>query len=257
MLGALAGDYIGSPYEVRPIKTTRFPLFRDDSRFTDDSILTIAQAECLLTGADWAHTLRRYYGSYPNAGYGGRFILWARSSNRGPYGSWGNGSAMRVSPVGWAFSTLEEVLQAAEQSAAVTHNHPEGIRGAQATAAALFLARHEHNREEIRDYVRAQFGYPLERSLDEIRPGYRFDGSCRGTVPVALQAVFESTDFEHAIRLAVSVGGDSDTLACIAGGIAEALYGGVPTHIAEHLCRELDPDLAAVTRQFRERFLGL
>lgn len=254
MLGALAGDYIGSPYEVRPIKTTIFPLFRDDSRHTDDSVLTVAQADCLLTGADWAETLKKYYGSYPGVGYGWKFILWARRDRPEGYGSWGNGSAMRVSPVGWAFETLEEVLREAERSAAATHNHPEGILGAQATAAAIFLARRGSSREEIRDYVRATIGYPLELALDEIRPNYRFDPSCRGTVPVAIQAAFESTDFEHAIRLAVSVGGDSDTLACITGGVAEALYGGVPTPIAERVFQALDPPLADVTRQFRERF---
>jgi ADP-ribosylglycohydrolase len=254
MLGALAGDFIGSPYEVRPIKTTEFPLFRDDCCFTDDSVLTVAQAECLLTGADWAETLRRYFNSYRNAGYGWMFILWARSQDREAYGSWGNGSAMRVSPVGWAFATLAEVLEGAEQSAAVTHNHPEGIKGAQATAAAIFLARTGADREEIRAYVRSTFGYPLDRSLDEIRPEYRFDASCQGTVPVALQAVFESENFEHAIRLAVSMGGDSDTLACITGGVAEALYGGVPPSISEHIFQALDAPLAKVTRQFRERF---
>jgi ADP-ribosylglycohydrolase len=254
MLGALAGDYIGSPYEVRAIKTTEFPLFRSDCRFTDDSVLTVAQADCLLSGADWIDTLKEYYADYPGAGYGGKFMMWARSNRREGYGSWGNGSAMRVSPVGWAFETLDEVLQEAERSAAATHNHAEGILGAQATAAAIFLARNGASREEIRASIRSTFGYPLQLSLEEIRPTYRFDVSCRGTVPVALQAVFESESFEHAIRLAISVGGDSDTLACIAGGVAEALYGGVPSPISDQIFKQLKPPLAEVTRRFRERF---
>lgn len=255
MLGAIAGDVIGSPYEFQNVKSTQFRLFGRGAQCTDDSVLTVATADVLLNDLDYSIAYETYFRLYPNAGYGGRFVQWAGRGERRPYNSWGNGSAMRVSPVGWARQTLKDVLDEAQRSAEVTHDHPEGIRGAQAIAAAVFLARTEHSRERIREFIVDGCGYSLDFTLDEIRPTYSFDVSCQGTVPVAVQAFLESTDFENAVRLAISVGGDSDTIACITGGIAHAFYGGVPQHIAQPLFDlYLKPDLADVTRAFCKRF---
>lgn len=236
MLGAIFGDITGSIYEFNNIKTTDFELYHPSMTFTDDSILTIAVADWLLGGELSKEALvvklkeyvLRY--PYPMGGYGARFNSWANSQRSEPYNSWGNGSAMRVAAVGWVFDTLEETEEVAKRSAEITHNHPEGIKGAQATAAAIFLARKGASKEQIKAYVEEYFGYDLSRTCETIRPGYQFNESCRETVPEAIIAFLDSTDFESAIRLAVSLGGDSDTLACITGGIAEAFYGmnGVP-----------------------------
>jgi ADP-ribosylglycohydrolase len=254
MLGAIAGDIIGSIYEGRPIKRTDFPLFGKHCHPTDDTVLTVALADSILNGRDYVRCLKEYFARYPHAGYGGSFARWAMSVSASPYNSWGNGSAMRVSPVGFAYDTLEEVLVQAERSAAVTHNHPEGIKGAQATAAAVFLARTGKSKEEIKQYVEQTFQYDLSQRLDDIRPTYAFDVSCQGTVPPALTAFLESTDFEDAIRKAISLGGDSDTLACITGGIAHAHYRGVPANIAAQVFARLDGHLTRITRDFGERF---
>lgn len=256
MLGAIAGDIIGSIYEWNNIKTTEFPLFGEGCRFTDDSVLTVAVADCLLHGAVYADKFKEYYAYYPNAGYGGMFHRWAGSDDMGPYMSWGNGSAMRVSPVGYAFDTLDEVLAEAKRSAAVTHDHPEGIKGAQATASAILLSRSGKTREEIKEYVESEFGYNLGEPLDQIRSYYRFDVSCQGSVPQAITAFLESDGFEDAIRLAISIGGDSDTIACITGGIAQAFYGGVPEDIAEKTLGLLDGRLRPVVVEFMERYCG-
>jgi ADP-ribosylglycohydrolase len=255
MFGAIAGDVIGSVYEWHNTKSTRFPLFGPGTRFTDDTVLTVAVADSILTDTPYVENLKQYYHLYPNAGYGGRFGMWARSRSSEPYNSWGNGSAMRVSPVGFAFDTVEEVLREAKASAEVTHNHPEGIKGAQATAAAVFLARTGSAKEEIRDYVRETFGYPLDTPLDVIRPGYVFDVSCQGSVPVAITAFLESEGWEDAVRKAISVGGDSDTLACITGGIAQAFYGGVPAEIGKRVLEQyLEEPLLSVILQFGETY---
>ena len=254
MLGAIAGDIIGSRFEHAAFKSTHFRLFHPDCRFTDDTVLTVALADSLLHGVPYVELLKRYYRAYPNAGYGGSFRQWARSERSEPYNSWGNGSAMRVSPVGFAFETLEEVLEGAERSAEVTHDHPEGILGAQAIAAAIFLARTGQTKEQIQGYVEAALGYDLSRSLDEIRPRYCFEVSCRHSVPQAIRAFLESDGYEHAVRLAISLGGDSDTLACMAGGIAQAFYGGVPGEIGQRAFERLDDHLAGVTRKFAETF---
>lgn len=254
MLGAIAGDIIGSVYEASPIKTRAFPLFQSGSRFTDDTVLTVAIADAILSGRPYAQAVRDFGRRYPDAGYGGSFRRWLHIDDAGPYGSWGNGSAMRVSPVGFAFQTEDAVLEHARRSAAITHNHPEGIRGAQATALAVFLARTGHGKPAIRDRLVREFGYDLERSIDEIRPGYGFDVSCQGSVPEAIIAFLDSESLEDAIRNAVSLGGDSDTMACIAGGIAEAFHGGVADHIREPVEALLPEDLARVTRSFRARF---
>lgn len=254
MLGAIAGDIIGSIYEHSPIKTRDFPLFDPRCRFTDDSVLTIAVAGSILGGTGYRENLRELGRRYPDAGYGGTFRRWLFADDPRPYHSWGNGSAMRVSPVGFAFDTPEKVLEEARRSAAVTHDHPEGIKGAQATALAVFLARTGHGREEIRREIAARFGYDLERSLDAIRPGYGFDVSCQGTVPEAIIAFLESGSYEDTVRNAISLGGDSDTLACIAGGIAEAFYGGIPADIRKRALAALPGDLRSITERFCARF---
>jgi ADP-ribosylglycohydrolase len=254
MLGSIAGDIIGSVYEHRPIKTTNFSLFHPRCRFTDDTVLTVALADSLLHGTRFVDLLKQYYRAYPNAGYGGSFHQWAQSERSDAYGSWGNGLAMRASPVGFAFGTLEEVLDRAKQSAEVTHDHPEGIKGAQAVASAVFLARTGKTKEEIKHYAETTFGYHLDTPLDVIRPKYEFHVSCQKSVPQAIRAFLESDDFEDAGRKAISLGGDSDTLACMAGGIAQAFYGGVPEVIRLRVYGILDDDLADVARKFTEEF---
>ncbi|HQT95324.1 MAG TPA: ADP-ribosylglycohydrolase family protein [Thermoanaerobaculaceae bacterium] len=254
MLGAIAGDVVGSPYEFEPIKTTEFPLFGPGSAFTDDTVLTCAVAEVLLGGGDYAAAFRRWGRRYPDVSWGGRFRQWLSEDRAGPYGSFGNGSAMRVGPVGWARDTIEEVLAEAERSARPTHDHAEGIKGAQATALAVFLARTGVGKEAIREEIAGRFAYDLGRSVDAVRPSYRFDGTCQRTVPEALLAFFDSTGFEHAVRLAVSLGGDSDTLACIAGSVAEAFYGGVPTAIAEETLARLTAEMLGVLERFDAAF---
>lgn len=254
MLGAIAGDIIGSVYEGRSIKTTEFPLFHKDCRFTDDSVLTVAVADSILTGVGYGEKLKEYFRRYPFAGYGGTFQVWAASHDTRPYNSWGNGSAMRVSPVGFAFESLEDVLDQAKRSAEVTHNHPEGIKGAQATAAAVFLARTDWDKREIKDFIEERFKYDLSEPLDSIRTWYGFDISCEGSVPQAIRAFLESNDYEDAVRKAISIGGDSDTIACITGGIAHAFYKGVPQTIVEKVSQILDNRLWSVVSAFCERY---
>jgi ADP-ribosylglycohydrolase len=256
MLGAIAGDMIGSIYEFENIKTKDFPLFSNSSGFTDDSILTVAVAETLLTNTDYTERLKEYARRYPHplGGYGERFSVWAISDQTEPYNSWGNGSAMRVSPVGFAFNDLDTVLAEAKRSAEVTHNHPEGIKGAQATAAAIFLGRTGSSKDAIKSYLQTTFGYDLERTLAEIRPYYQFDVSCQGSVPEAMIAFLESTDYEDAVRNAVSIGGDSDTIACITGGIAHAFYGKVPDAIAQEVFARFDELLTKVTNHFMSKY---
>lgn len=250
MFGAIAGDIIGSVYEWRNVKSTDFALFTADSTFTDDTVLTVAVADCLLNKKDYAITLKAYGRRFPHAGYGGAFRKWLLSDSLLPYNSFGNGSAMRVSPVGFFLNTLEKVLEEAGRSAAVTHNHPEGIKGAQATAAAIFLARQGKSKKDIKEYITECFGYSLEQSLDEIRPHYSFNATCQGSVPQAVRAFLESTDYEDAIRKAISIGGDSDTIACIAGGIAQAYYKDMPPLIIKKTKELLAPELLEVVKQF-------
>jgi ADP-ribosylglycohydrolase len=258
MLGAIAGDMIGSVYEFENVKTKDFPLFRPDSCFTDDTVLTVAVAEAILQGSAYQEALKRYFRRYPypKGSYGARFFDWATRDASQPYNSWGNGSAMRVSPVGFAFDDLETVLTEAQRTAEVTHNHPEGIKGAQATAAAIFLGRTGHSKTDIKIYIEQTFGYDLNRTLDAIRPSYEFNESCQETVPEAIIAFLASTDFEDAIRNAVSLGGDSDTLTCITGGIAQAFYGGVPDAIARATLTRLPEDLRTVTETFTQRHVS-
>ena len=250
MLGAIAGDVIGSVYEARPVKSTDFELFPPGARYTDDTVLTVATAEALLGDGDYAGAYRRYGRAFPDAGYGGSFLRWLFSADAGPYNSWGNGAAMRVSPVGFALDSVEDVVAEAARSAAVTHNHPQGIKGAQATALAVFLARCGADRAHIRSELQDRFGYDLTSSLMTIRPGYRFDISCQGSVPESIIAFLESTDYERAVRNAISLGGDADTMACIAGSIAQAFYGAVPEPIAGEVRARLPDVLLQVLDRF-------
>lgn len=253
MLGSIAGDIIGSVHEATATKFKKFPLFVPESRFTDDTVLTVAVADWLLEGGELRDVLQRWFFRYPNAGYGGSFISWAVQQKRDPYNSWGNGSAMRASPVAWAFNDLDTVLAKAKESAEVTHNHPHGIAGAQATAAAIFLARTGHDKPAIKGYIETNFRYELSRTLREIRAGYLFDVSCQGSVPESIIAFLESTGYDDAVRNAISLGGDADTMACIAGGIAEAFYGGVPLEIEAEALARLDGRLRKVVDAFRNR----
>lgn len=254
VLGAIAGDIIGSVHEGCGTKTKDFPLFVEDSRFTDDTVLTVAVAERLLRGGSYIDLFHDYFAAYPQAGYGSSFIRWAGYRRREPYNSWGNGSAMRVSPIGIACDTLGEVLTQSRESAEVTHSHPDGVRGAQATAAAVFLARSGCAKTEIKAYIEREFQYDLSEPLDAVRERYSFDVSCQGSVPQSIIAFLEADGFEDAIRNAISLGGDADTMACIAGGIAEAFFGGVPDGIAARALAALDERLRDVVDDFRKRF---
>ncbi len=254
MLGAIAGDIIGSSYEFFGNKNLDFELFLPCSIFTDDTVLTVAVADCILNEKDYALTLKHYGLKYPNSGYGVRFFDWLWRKDNAPYNSFGNGSAMRVSPVGFAFSTLDKVLFEAKRSAEVTHNHPEGIKGAQSTAAAIFLARQGQSKQYIKEYIENKFNYDLTRKLDDIRPNYQFDETCQGSVPEAIIAFLESNDYEDAIRKAISLGGDTDTQACIAGGIAQAFYKSIPKTIVEKVYEILDPEQLQIVQEFNVRY---
>ena len=272
MLGAIIGDIVGSIYEFDNTNRMDFPFFSERSTYTDDSIMTVAVAEWLLSDNTHSHdTLEeimvRYAHEYsfPMGGYGGAFSQWLfrpeglvdymtgkLANGRCPYNSWGNGSAMRASAVGWKFSTLEETERVAELSASITHDHPEGIKGAQATAAAIFLARIGKSKDEIKEYIETRFGYDLGTHTDEIRKVYGWESSCQGTVPPAIRAFLDSTDFESAVRIAVSLGGDSDTLACITGGIAEAYYKFIPDEILKEAIKRLPAAFLKVLNVLRE-----
>ena len=255
MMGTIVGDIVGSVYEWHNIKTKDFPLFREDCFFTDDTVMTIAVAEALMNGGEregFINAMKKYGRKYPDAGYGDRFGAWLFSDSRESYHSWGNGSAMRTAAVGWNFDTLEETREMATLVAGVTHDHPEGMKGAESVAAAIFLARTGHDKAEIKAYIECEFAYDLSRTLEKIRPGYRFNESCQGTVPQAITAFLESSDFEDAIRNAVSLGGDSDTLAAITGSIAEGAYG-VPEEIKSRALAYLDESLLEVVNRWERK----
>jgi len=254
ILGATAGDIIGSAYEWNNVKKTDFKLFSYKSKFTDDSVLTFATMDALLFNKNYTEAYQSYGKEYPHRGYGGHFQSWIYHENPEPYNSWGNGSAMRASPIGWYCNSIEEVMNEANKSAIVTHNHPEGIKGAQATAAAVFMARTGKTKEEIKDFIKEKFHYNLDRKLDDIRPTYRFDVSCQGSVPEAIIAFLESTDYENAIRLAISIGGDSDTIACITGGIAEAYYKIIPDHIIDNVLYILPKEIIKLIEVFSVKY---
>jgi ADP-ribosylglycohydrolase len=260
MYGAILGDIIGSPYEFdMGNKTKDFPLFSDKSYFTDDTVMTIAVAKAFIGAPDdenlirqrLVHSMQKWGHRYPGAGYGIRFNCWLNSENPQPYNSWGNGSAMRVAPVAWLYHHLDAVRRMARISAEVTHNHPEGIKGSEATAASIFLARTGHSKPEIKSYIEKEFHYCLNRTCDEIRPTYYHVESCQETVPEAITAFLEGNSFEDVIRTAVSLGGDCDTLTCIAGSIAEGFYG-VPETLKVECRNRLDPALLNVLDHFTE-----
>ncbi len=265
MFGAILGDMIGAPYEFdQGDKTKDFPLFSEDSLFTDDSVMTVAVAEALLDtlgGTDdelraaMIKSMQKWGRRYPTAGYGARFIGWIHTDDPHPYNSCGNGSAMRVSAAGWLGNTLEEARHLARLSAEVTHNHPEGIKGAEATASAIYLARTGKSKAEIKDYIVNEFGYDLSRTCDEIRPTYHHVETCQITVPEAITAFLEGENFEDVVRTAVSLGGDCDTLACIAGSIAEAFYG-IPKELIEAARDGLTDDMLEVERRLYKAIAG-
>jgi ADP-ribosylglycohydrolase len=254
MIGAIAGDIIGSVFEQHPIKTTDFQLFSSHSCFTDDTVLTVAVADSILSNIDYAVSLKTFGRKYPYAGYGLSFFHWLQSEENTPYNSWGNGAAMRVSPVGFAYNSIDSVLIEAKKSAAVTHNHPEGIRGAQAIALAVYLARTDHTKSEIKTEISDRFHYDLSRSIDNIRPDYRFDISCQGTVPEAITAFLESENWEDAVRKAISLGGDSDTIGCITGAISQGFYKSIPRKIVASVKKRLPADFLTIIQEFNRRF---
>ena len=258
IIGAIAGDIIGSTREFNPIKTKDFDLFQRRSKFTDDSIMTLAVSNWLIKDRSsrkvLVHELKYFARKYPNGGYGRMFKNWVNTPDPNPYGSWGNGSAMRVSPAAWVGDTLEEVQELARLSSIVTHDHPEGVKGALATADAVYLARIGSSKEEIKDHVEIRYNYDLDRALDEIRPGYKFDVSCQGCVPESIICFLEADDYEDTIRNAISLGGDADTMAAIAGAIAGA-YWEVPRDIHYKSIHRLDYDLLNVLIEFEDKFL--
>lgn len=260
MVGAVVGDIIGSYYEFRPYKGEDFPLFSEKSRFTDDTVMTLAVGLGIMQGChnekesreEIINNMHELGRAYFKAGYGMRFVGWLQRRSRTPYNSFGNGSAMRVSSVAFVYQTLNEVEKFAKISAEVTHNHPEGIKGAQATAAAIFMARQKKSKEEIKDYIQSQYGYDLSRTIAEIRPAYRFNETCQGSVPEAIICFLESSSFEDAVRKAVSLGGDSDTQAAIAGSIAEAYYQDVPEDILKIALAKLDTPLFIILQSWQK-----
>jgi ADP-ribosylglycohydrolase len=255
MLGAIAGDIAGSSHEHRRVEGRDFPLFTPASRFTDDSVLTVATAHAILTDGEYATAYHAFGNRHPHAGYGGAFRKWLHSPTREPYNSWGNGSAMRVSPVGWAFDTERDVMREAERSASVTHNHPHGVAGAQSVALGIFLARQGASKDDLRRELGGRFGYDLARTVENIRPSYSFDVSCQGSVPEAIVAFLEAADVEHAIRNAIWLGGDADTQAAIAGSLAEAWHGGLPPTMRDEAVARLSDDLREVTDRFAARYM--
>ena len=262
MIGAIIGDIVGSRYEfdMSP-KTKEFPLFSRECMFTDDTVMTVAVADALLgldRNADEKATkdalilsLKKWGRRFPNAGYGSTFYAWMRSEISEPYNSWGNGSAMRVSSAGWLYDTLDRTREVARWTAEITHNHPEGIKGAECVAAVIFLARNGTDKASIKEYVINNFGYDLSKTCDEIRPDYHFDVSCQGTVPVAITAFLEGKDFEDVLRTAVSLGGDCDTLTDIACAMAEGCYE-IPEHIEQEAVKRLHKAMVMVIDSFRK-----
>jgi len=255
MIGAIIGDIVGSVYEQQNVKTKDFPLFPDESKFTDDTVMTLAVADAILHGRRFDDNFRRFFEWYPKAGYGHMFRAWALDPSMEPYNSFGNGSGMRAAPIGWAYDDEDIVYTMAGESAAVTHNHPDGIKGARAIALGTFLARTGEFKDEILRIVQAHTEYDLDFTLDEIRDEYFFDATCPGSVPHALVAFREGEDFEDVLRGAVSIGGDSDTIACMACAIAGAFYK-IPPDIERQARSYLDQRLAGILDLFEARFMA-
>lgn len=254
MVGAIIGDIIGSRFEKNNLKSKDFELFTKDSRFTDDTVLTVAIADCILNSKLYESEVKAYGRSFPLAGYGGNFRKWLAGILQGPYNSWGNGSAMRVSPVGFAYDDEKTVLEEAKKSAAITHNHEEGIKGAQAMAMAILLARKGKSKNEIKEYVEKKFRYDLSRTIADIRPTYKFDISCQGSVPEAIIAFLESENFEDAIRTAISIGGDSDTIASMSGALAEAYYKTIPEELVNEMNERIPDRFKFIVEEFSEKY---
>lgn len=262
MYGAVLGDIIGSVYELRNVKTEQFLLFPVGSIFTDDTVLSVAVAEKILrektmsigSKEGYAFWYKQYYRRYPNAGYGQMFLNWALEKEFLVQRSFGNGAAMRVSAIGFAYDSMEKVLKEVKSSCYYTHHHREALYGAQAVAAAVFMAREGCRKEEIRDYIRKKFHYPLKDSLKEIRERYVFDSRASYSVPPALEAFLESDSYEDAVRKAISIGGDSDTIACMTGGIAQAFYKKIPEEIFLRGMGYLDSGLRKVLKEFEEAY---
>ncbi len=250
MFGAITGDIIGSPFKYLGFKGMDFSLFSEKSGITDDTVLIVAVADALLHDLDFAQTLKSYGRRFPNAGYGGSFHKWMFSDSLEPNMSWGTGCATRTSPIGFFYNEAPPVLQAARKCASATHNHSEGIKGSQAVSYGIYLARQGSSKAHIREEIYRWFGYNLNCALDNLRPAYRFDISCQGTVPPAFIAFFESTDYESAVRNAVSLGGDADTLACIAGALAEAFYKEIPAEIIKETRSRLPQDFLDIIDEF-------
>ena len=253
MIGAIFGDIIGSIYEVNNLRTTEFPLFKSDSHVSDDSVLTIAVADVLLNDKEYFDCYRHWGRLFPNAGYGKFFKEWLYKESAETGKSFGNGAAMRVSPVAWFHNRLEDVLAEAEKSATPTHGHPDAIAGAKAIASSIFLARTGSTKDEIRDYVRSTFDYDLSRSLDWLRVNNKFDSTAAGSVPEAIAVFLASSSYEDTIRNAVSIGGDTDTIACMSGGIAEAFYKGIPNSIREEGLKKLPIEFLDIVEKFRKK----
>lgn len=250
ILGAICGDIIGSTYEFHPTKSPDFPMLPPGSDFTDDTVMTCAVAEWLMTGEDLVKTLQKWGQLHADKGYGPLFLKWIWSDNPKPYNSYGNGAAMRVRAVGWYAQTLDECIELARQTAIVSHNHPEGIKGAQAVAMAVFMARAGSHKNQIKRIIAGKFDYDLARSVENIRQIYTFDASCQGSVPEAIICFLESENYESAVRLAVSLGGDADTMACITGAIAGAYYREIPDDIVNHCLSLLSPDIPDIVSEF-------
>lgn len=256
IIGAIAGDIIGSIYEFNNTKDINFELFPARSKFTDDTVLSIAIADCIINDKDFAETVWNYGRKYRGRGYGGKFKQWLKNENPQPYGSYGNGSAMRVSAIGFAYKNIETVLEKAKETAEITHNHKEGVKGAQAIASAIFLAKNNKTKQEIRKFITEKFEYNLDFTIDSIRPFYKFDVTCKGSVPQAINAFLESNDYENAIRLAISIGGDSDTIACMTGGIASAFYKEIPDKILKFAENKLPNGFIEILNEFDKRYIN-
>jgi ADP-ribosylglycohydrolase len=254
IIGAITGDIVGSIYEWNPIKTKDIPSINEEMHWTDDTVLTIAVADTLISKVSFQTNYRNWGQRFPYCGYGERFGLWLKQDYPKPYGSFGNGSAMRVSAIGSAFDTLEETLEEATRSAMPTHDHPEGIKGAQAVAASIFLARTLHTKREIRSKIESMFGYDLNRTIKNVRKTYCYDLTCQKTVPEAIISFLDSKNYVDAIRKAISLGGDSDTLACITGGIAAAYYRFIPKKLMKQTMKRLHPDMLEVLEKFERHF---
>ncbi len=254
IIGAVAGDMIGSRHNGKELQTERFNLLDKKPDFTSDSVLTVAVMDALLNGMDYRHSLQQYGLKYPGRGYGATLLRWMRQENPQPYHSWNNGAALRISPVGHACRTINETLEESRKCAGVSHNHPDGIKGAQAVAACVFLAKNGRTKEEIRSYIESSFRYDLQRRISDIRPGYYYDQSCVSSVPEAIIAFLESSGYEDALRLAISLGDSNGSLACITGGIAQAFYKEVPEYITRAVVSQLSPEMLEIIDEFSNTY---